>query len=676
MVSRTIHGVAALKGPMLLKLGYRHCVSAWRWNLVVAIAFAGCRWHGDEFHADRSYSAYPPIVTQIEYPDVDPASLADENIRHSPAPHTVRHLEEKPYWDLSLDEALRIALQNSQVMRDIGGRVVSVPAAVRTVYDPAIQESDPLSGVEAALAAFDAQFTTQLTANHNERTFNNIFFGAGTTGFKQNTANFQAEIAKPTATGTRFAFRNITNYDRNTSPANRFPSVYDTVFEGEFRHPLLLGAGTEFNRIAGPRAQPGLYNGVLIARINTDVALADFEMAVRDLVRDVEQTYWELYFAYRDLDAKKRNRDAALQLWRLVESQLKLGSADAERESLVREQYYAAQASVEEALAGSLTGPPGVYTVERRLRRLMGLVATDERLIRPSDEPALVEVQFDWRDSLQQAFWRRPELRRQQWQIKRRELELAAARHFRFGRLDLIGIYRWRGFGDDLFGSANIENGSAFRDLFTGDLQEWSFGFQYVNPIGNRLGHTAIRNAELALARERAIYREQELQVSHELAEAIAALDRAYVVTKSNYNRRIAAYQQVRLSEIKVTGGRQPLEFYLDAIRRATVADSAYYRSLADYHLALMQIHFARGTLLANHGVQLAEGPWSEEAHAAAAKEARRYGPYRGNQCMEAPCPVSLGTAPYPDSPAPPAQASEPSHVHERTEPADDVDRM
>ncbi len=609
---------------------------------LVLLVLVGCVSYRDEFRAERA-APYEPILTRVEYPDVDAAQIVDERVRKSIAPHTVRYAEQKEYWDLALDEAVQIALANSQVMRDIGGRVVAAPGATQSIYDPALQESNPLSGVEAALAAFDAQFTSQLTIQHNERTFNNIFFGAGTTGFKQNTGDFLAEIAKPTATGTRFAFRNITTYNRNTSPANRFPSVYETMFEGEFRHPLLQGSGIEFNRIAGPQARPGVYNGVLIARINTDIALADFEIAVRDLVRDVEQTYWELYFAYRDLDAKKRNRDAALELWRLVESQVKLGAADAERESLVREQYYSAQAAVEEALAGSPTGPPGVYSVERRLRRLMGLPATDDRLIRPADEPQLVEVHFDWRDSLQQAFWRRPELRRQQWQIKRRELELAAARNFRLGRLDLVALYRWRGFGDDLFGSQNIENGSAFRDLFTGDLQEWSLGFQYANPIGNRLGYTAIRHAELALARERAIYREQELQVSHELAEAVASLDRAYVITKSNYNRRIAAYQQVRLSEIKVTGGRQPLEFYLDAIRRATSADSAYYRALADYQLALMQIHFVRGTLLAKHSVELAEGPWSDGAHVAAGHEARRYGPYRGHQCVEVPCPICVG---------------------------------
>ena len=61
----------------------------------------------------------------------------------------------------------------------------------------------------------------------------------------------------------------------------------------------------EFNRIAGPITTPGVYNGVLIARLNTDVALTDFEIAVRDLVSNVENAYWDLYFGYRVLDARR-----------------------------------------------------------------------------------------------------------------------------------------------------------------------------------------------------------------------------------------------------------------------------------------------------------------------------------------------------------------------------------
>ena len=54
---------------------------------------------------------------------------------------------------------------------------------------------------------------------------------------------------------------------------------------------------------------PGVNQGVVLARLNTDIALADFEASVRNLVSDVEVAYWELYFAYRNLDAALAGRD-------------------------------------------------------------------------------------------------------------------------------------------------------------------------------------------------------------------------------------------------------------------------------------------------------------------------------------------------------------------------------
>jgi len=620
---------------------------------VAAGAVLGCRLRSDCRFGD-SWHDYRTLATETEYPEV--TREPDESIRATASPHTLRNVDDAATWDLSLDEAIQIALGNSRVMRDLGGRVVSAPGASRTIFDPAIQETSPLSGTEAALSAFDAQLNSRLFLNHNERTFNNFFFGGGAASFKQNAANFETEVSKQSAEGTAFALRNITTYDRNTSPVNRFPSAFETMFESEFRHPLLQGAGTEFNRIAGPGARAGVYNGVLLARINTDVAIADFEIGVRDLVRDVEQTYWELCLAYRVLDAQRSNRDAALRIWRVLKTQLELGATARYDESLAREQYYSAEAAVEDALDGGSATGLGVYGVERRLRRLLGLPVADGKVIRPVDEPKLTEFRFEWRDSLAQSFWRRPELRRQQWQIKRRELELVAARNFRLGRLDLVGLYRWRGFGDDLFGNPNVTNGSAMADLFSGDLQDWQMGVQYSNPIGNRLGNTAVRNAELLLARERALYRDQELLVSHELADAFAGLDRAYVVTKSNYNRRIASYEQVQVKQIRYDGGAEKLDFLLDAIRRATIADIAYYRALTDYNLALLQIDVARGTVLVQRGVELAEGPWSTDAHEAAAKESRRFGPFRMSECVVEPCPVSAGTI----EDIPPGSAVEP----------------
>ncbi|MEZ6116479.1 MAG: hypothetical protein R3C28_07890 [Pirellulaceae bacterium] len=174
-------------------------------------------------------------------------------------------------------------------MRDLGVRVLDTPTAAMSVYDPALTQTDPRFGEERALSVFDAQFATSVLFNRDERSFNNVFFGSGATSVASNSANYTTEISKLTPTGTQFAVRGIVDYNRNYLNSNLFPSAYDVIYQAEARHPLLRGSGIEFNRIAGPDRIAGNFNGIMLARINTDVALADFEVSVRSFINQVEQ---------------------------------------------------------------------------------------------------------------------------------------------------------------------------------------------------------------------------------------------------------------------------------------------------------------------------------------------------------------------------------------------------
>jgi outer membrane protein TolC len=579
-------------------------------------------------------------IRQIEVPQTCGPQVINATTSTA-EPFSVRRTEPIEYWPLALQDTIQLALQNSDVIRDIGGRVIQTPLGTPSVYDVARQETDPRTGVEAALSAFDAQFATSLFMNRDERTLNNVFFGGGAVSLSSNTGNYRAELSKRAATGTQYFLRTLIDYDRNTAPANRFRSAYNVAMEAEFRHPLLQGSGLEFNRLAGPSGLPGVYNGVVIARIRTDIALADFEASIRGLVRDVELSYWQLYYAYRSLDARLSARASALTTWRKVQNRLEVGKAPPPDEALARDQYYLTEAAVEDALNGS-TVLTGVYKSERQLRRLMGVTVNDGRLIRPADEPSTAEQIFDWSESVDLSLARRVELRRQRWTVKQRESELLASRNYLLSRVDLVGLYRWRGFGDNLLGDGDIPNGSAFGDLYSGDLQGWQVGLQYSVPLGQRLAHAAVRNAELTLARERALLRNQELHVTTEVSDAIAELDRAYAVTRSNYNRTLATRQYLNAAIALEDSGTKDLEFVVLAQTRAAEADTFYYRALVDYNLAVSNVHLARGTYLDYSGVQLSEGAWSAQSEQAYADRANRLRPAM-NYCLTTPRAVSAG---------------------------------
>lgn len=701
--------------PLLPRSGRRTSAAAWSWAVAKCLALAGaalgCRSGGQsEFKPSVADECFTAVATQIDYPDASRCVTPCADWGAVP-PATLSQTEGVEYWDLSLQETVRLALDNSRVIRDLGGTVLRTPAALETYWDPALVETDPRAGVDAALSAFDAEFRASAFGEKNDRALNNEFFGGGTRLLQQDATVLQAQLSKQAATGSQFIFRHNVDYDANNAPSNRFPSAWNANFESEFRHPLLQGSGVEFNRIAGPSQTPGLYNGVLLARLRTDVALADFETAVRDLVSNVENAYWDLYFAYRDLDAKIAARNASLDTWRRIHALYKAGrrGGEAEKEAQAREQFYRFQQEVQNALSGRLIdgtrtnngssggtfrGVGGVHVAERRLRQLLDLPPSDGRLIRPADEPIAAAVAFDWSQITSESLERRVELRRQRWEARRRELEWIASRNFLLPRLDAVGRYRWRGFGKNLLDSdpdPRPEFDNAYRDLFGGDFQEWQLGLELSVPIGYRREFSAVRNAELELARTRAVLREQEHAVLHEVANSVGELDRAYQVSQTSANRLDAARQQLAAVQAAYESDKAPLDLLLEAQRRLAEAESSYYNALAEYAIAIKNVHFAKGTLLAYDGVALSEDGWRAADYAdAAERELRRGKPWPLNYASAqaplvttrpydqqiAPGSASLGLPGLPPFGAPPESPPPTAAPREAAQnPADDADR-
>jgi outer membrane protein TolC len=580
-------------------------------------------------------------------------------------PLSLKSLETTNYLELSLEEVVHLALQNSKILRDLGGTVLRTPDASRAKPDPSIIETDPRYGIEGALSAFDATFTSNFSYESNDRALNNVFFGGGTRLLQQDFGTIQTQIAKTAATGTKFAVRNYTQYDRNNAPGNLFPGAYTTWYEVEARQPLMRGSGTQFNRIAGPNAQPGIINGVLIARINSDISLADFEMGVRNFVSDVENVYWDLYFAYRDVDAKVSARNAALETWRRIIALNERGrrGGEAEKEAQAREQYFRFEEEAQNSLHGRLIdgtrtyngstggtfrGSGGIYVVERRLRLMTGLPINDGRLIRPVDEPFSAKVEFAWEATVIEGLTRRPELRRQKWQIKKREAELEANKNFLKPQLDVIGRYRYRGFGKDFFpGTGTGPFNNAIDDLLSGKFQEWQTGVELSFPIGYRQAYAAIRHAELQLVRDRQLLAEQERSVVYDLSNAIAESERAFTLVETNLNRRIAAAEQVAAVQTAFENDNASLDSVLDAQRRLSEAEVAFYRSRVEYQLSIKNIQLERGTLLDYNEIYLNEGAWPDKAYDdAEIRESLRGDPHQYNTIEEFNPWVSREAAP------------------------------
>ncbi|MFM7563875.1 MAG: hypothetical protein ACKO81_12640, partial [Planctomycetota bacterium] len=165
--------------------------------LVACLIATGCTPSQPLYLRDNgSLSHYLEQATQVEYPDVESSRL--EEVTQVKPPVTVLDPDFESFYDLTLEECVSIALQNSKVIRGYGtptlqGNRVSPgidtlttgAQGVGTFYSVAIRETEPgflnipgnlaqpsqittntgldgNQGVESALAEFDAQVSSNL----------------------------------------------------------------------------------------------------------------------------------------------------------------------------------------------------------------------------------------------------------------------------------------------------------------------------------------------------------------------------------------------------------------------------------------------------------------------------------------------------------------------------------
>ncbi len=677
----------------------------WKWANVVLGGglLIGCSASEKKlsYVGDSDLQHYKDVVTSIDYPTVNQET--PDTVSYSDEPRRIRNPRKDEIWNLGLEEAMHTALANNEIIRDNGqflspgNRLLTNPDFVQSVYDPALQDTSTLfgqNGVEAALSEFDAQFTANMLYGRSESIAENSSFGGISNGETLGTqaGDFRAGLSKIFANGAQASIQHNVLYQGFNQNGGGNPRLFQTYFtnnpsatqnaglpglEFDYRQPLWAGGGTRFTRIAGPISRrptlqnvPQVNQGVVISRIRTDIALADFEQATIGLVKDVEDVYWELYLAYRTYDTDITARNSFLHTWREVKAKTDQGleGGSAADEAQARDSYFDARAASENSLSN-------VYNTEGRFRRLLGLPVNDGRIIRPADEPTTAEFLPDWRTSLVEALTRRVELRKQKWNIKSLEFQLEASKSLANPRLDLVSRYQINGFGDQLFGKSKSApafsppapvpvptntTASFYENLLNANQTGWGVGVEFSMPIGFRAAHSQVRNLELKLAKARAALGSQEFEISHELANAFRQADTTFQTAQTYFNRRRAAERRVQANDAQYRAGKGSVDLLLRAQISLATAEKAYYQSLVGYNRAILDMKFRKGTLMEDNSIFLSESLSHPEAYAQAVRQAwARSHAIDANDPLETQPeefvsdesdPVELGTSTYSSS--------------------------
>src|SRR4051812_11648543 len=108
---------------------------SWFLGAMVVGCVTGCsQHHAFVANSKQTKEADRQLLKQVSYEEV--ATPTNERADCAPAPFALdSDSATVAYWDLTLDEAIQIALANSTVLRDLGARIIQTPQATPTIYN-------------------------------------------------------------------------------------------------------------------------------------------------------------------------------------------------------------------------------------------------------------------------------------------------------------------------------------------------------------------------------------------------------------------------------------------------------------------------------------------------------------------------------------------------------------
>jgi outer membrane protein TolC len=500
---------------------------------------------------------------------------------------------------MSLDDAIRIALLNSEVIRVLGG------SSGQTVYDPAIANTQ----IDEQRGRFDPQLQLDNNFRKTENPgaeFDPAYPQVRIDGTRRNDYDMGLGVSKTTNSGGTAEVRADTNSTRwaepGTLPLN--PQVPSSA-ELSFTQPLLRGGGFAVNMAP-----------IEIARIDTERSFFQMKGAVQRSVRDVISAYWALVFARADLWARQKQVEQGTWGYEYAKASAQVGRGD-----------IADVAQARSALAGyrasEISAQANVLQREAALRNILGLPPSTPPRIIPVTPLSTDRMEVDWRSIVDVAAQRRPDLIELKLIIEADQQQILIANSLAKPQLDAVALYRWNG----LEGRTPVQ---AYEISRSGQFTDWLLGVNFSVPLGLREARAALRQQELIIMRDRANLHQALHESMHILADNYRNLALFYDLYEANKETRAASAINLDAQTKQFGTG---FTIYLNVIQAITSwgnAVSAEAQSLAEYNAELASLQTETGVILEAHGIRFVEerygsiGPLGRWAHGRCYPKAER----------------------------------------------------
>ncbi len=445
-------------------------------------------------------------------------------------------------YQLTIDDAVKQALQNNLTLKI---------------------EQENTNIAEGALSIAGSSFDKFLTA---EASFESEEITPIVSGSSEqdDTASLNVTLQKRFTTGTEVQM-GVTNsrYDADIPAGLLLNPSYGNSLNIGVSQPVLRGWGKDIQTAPITAAA----NQVRASTFQVDSTAAN-------LAAQVKQGYWELVFAWQDIEVKQLSLKLAQQLLEETEAKISAGK-------LAEVELYQPQSEVARREEELIAAERAIGTADDNLKLLLN---TDDWITpyTPVDTPDTTPISLVAKKILENALANRPDLKSAEMTINAAQINEKIAVDDLRPSLDLVGNL---GFGGTDDGYSN-----ALEATVDDTDTTWQVGLTFSMPIDNSAAKGALQQARASYTQAKTQMQLLKLEVTREVRTSVRNVQLAIKTLDATAKTRFATRKRLEAEQTKFDAGRSTT---LDVL----TAQEAYSQALSQENRAEIEYEQARAEL-------------------------------------------------------------------------------
>ncbi len=483
-----------------------------------------------------------------------------------------------------------------------------------------------------ARGAFDPVFGAGPIYSSERIPVGSILAGGPSGALSQVSSGYNVQMDQYLPWGTRYQFLFDNLRSTTSNVFTQLSPQYSTGMFFSLTQPLLRNF-----EIDSPRRE-------LRLRVkNVGISEAQLRQRVIEVITLVQQSYWDLVFARRDVEVKQEAVNLAI-------AQREMNRRQVEAGTLAQVEIVAAEAEVQRRREELLLAIERVTQAENSLKQLLAESRTNpiwSQEVLPSDpQPPIVQLPGT-QEAVETALVNRPEIEQLRLQVEQNQIDLDFFRGQLRPQVDLNVTYGRRGLagtvrsGDNPFTAQNqlLQNrvnelstlaglpplpppdpgqlpaflsggyGQSLSNIFDKDFHSVQVGLIFQLPLRNRAAEGDLARG-LADARRLAAFRDRvEQLIEAEVRNALQGVETARQRVEAARAARVASKEKLD-SETRLFATGETTNFLvLTRQNEYSAARGAEVRALTDLNKAIANLHRTLGITLQEHGLRLGDIP-------------------------------------------------------------------